>query len=404
MTDPRPRGEGGLPALEGGRPVRETFLPFHRSLIGEEEIREVCETLRSGWITTGPRTRRFEAEFARYMGAGRALGLNSCTAGIHLALVAAGIGPGDEVLVPSVSFPCAANMVIHRGATPVFVDVEPDTLNLDARGFRAALTSRSRAAIVVHFAGHPCDMDQVLAAAGERGLTVIEDCAHALEASYRGRRAGSLGDYAAFSFYATKNMTTGEGGMLLCRREDRMDELQMLSLHGISRDAWKRYGPEGYQHWETLLPGFKYNMFDIQAALGLHQLRRVDAWLDVRRRHAERYDAAFAELGLLTPLRRRDHVRPAHHLYVVLLALEKLGADRDRILDALQAENIGVGVHFRAMHLHPYFREHVRTPSLPVSEWASERMLSLPLYPAMGEGDVEDVIRAVRKVLAYYRA
>ncbi len=401
MTERQPGVE--TPALEGGAPVRDGFLPFHRSIIGEEEIREVTETLRSGWITTGPRTKRFEQEFAAYVGAERAIALNSCTAGIHLALVAADIGPGDEVLMPSVSFPCTANMVVHRGATPVFVDVERDTLNLDAQRLREQVNDRTRAIIAVHFAGHPCDMDAVLETAGQHGLVVIEDCAHALEAAHRGRRAGTMGDFGAFSFYATKNMTTGEGGMLLARDGELADRLQILSLHGISRDAWKRYSPEGYQHWETLAPGFKYNMFDIQAAIGLHQLGKVDGWLEIRRRWTERYDVAFADLGLLSPLRRSSGVNAAYHLYVILLELEKLSADRDRVLNALQAENIGVGVHFRAMHLHPFYRENFTHVPLPVSAWATERMLSLPLYPGMEERDVEDVIRAVRKVLNYYR-
>ena len=284
------------------------------------------------------------------------------------------------------------------------MDVEKETLNLDVERLQDALSERTRAVIVVHFAGHPCDMDEVLALAGERGLAVIEDCAHALEAVYRGRRVGSLGDYGAFSFYATKNITTGEGGMLVTRHRDRVERLRVLSLHGISRDAWKRYSPEGYRHWETLCPGFKYNMFDIQAAMGLHQLPRVDGWLEVRKRWTERYDEAFSGLEALTPLRRRGYVESAHHLYVILLRLEKLRVDRDLILDALQAENIGVGVHFRAVHLHPYYRTHVPTGGLPVAEWATDRMLSLPLCPAMGAEDVEDVVRAVYKVLAYYQS
>ena len=396
-------GTGETPALEGGRPVRDSFLSFHRSIVGEEEIREVADTLRSGWITTGPRTQRFEQAFAAHVGVGDAIGLNSCTAGIHLALIDAGVGPGDEVILPAVSFPSAANMVVRQGAKPVFADVEVETLNLDVERFREALSERTRAVIAVHFAGHPCDLDGILAVAGERGLAVIEDCAHAMEAVYRGRRVGSLGDYGAFSFYATKNMTTGEGGMLVTRHADRVERLRVLSLHGISRDAWKRYSPEGYQHWETLCPGFKYNMYDVQAAMGLHQMQRVETWREVRKRWTERYDEAFSGLEALTPLRRMRYADPAYHLYVVLLRLERLRVDRDRVLDALQAENIGVGVHFRAVHLHPYYRAHVPTGCLPVAEWATDRMLSLPLYPAMGEGDLEDVVRAVRKVLNYYR-
>lgn len=401
MTEAGERA-GGI-ALEGGRPARETFLPFHRPKIGEEEIREVVETLRSGWLTTGPRTKRFEEVFARFMGAPRALALNSCTAGLHLALVDARIGPGDEVLLPSINFPSSANTVVHQGATPVMVDVEADTLNLDMGRVEGKITDRTRALVVVHFAGHPCEMDAARSIADRHGLVLIEDCAHALEARFRGRRMGSFGDYAAFSFYATKNITTGEGGMLLTRRADRADTLQVLSLHGISRDAWKRYHTAGYQHWETLCPGYKYNMFDIQAALGLHQLERVGEWLEVRKRYTEMYDSAFAEIPAVTPLVRREHVEASYHLYVVLLDPDRLRASRDQVLEALQAENIGVGVHFRALHLQPYYREHHPQHDLPVSEWATDRIASLPLYPAMTEEDVADVIRAMRKVVHHYR-
>lgn len=390
-------------AGEGGVPVRETFLPFHRSKIGEEEIREVVDTLRSGWLTTGPKTKRFEKDFSRTIGVKYAIGLNSCTAGIHLALISAGVGPGHEVLVPSVSFPSVANMVIHLGAKPVFVDVERDTLNLDVAHVVENLNENTKAVIVVHFAGHPCDMDPLMQIAGEYNLEVIEDCAHALEAQYKGKRVGTFGDYASYSFYATKNMTTGEGGMLVTPHEDRLEKLRMLSLHGISRDAWKRYSPRGYQHWETLYPGFKYNMFDLQAAIGLHQIQQVDSWLQVRKHWTEMYDTAFEDLEPISPLARRDYASAAFHLYVIRLEIERLNTDRDRILDALEAENIGVGVHFRPVHLHPYYRSLVPQKSLPVSEWASERILSLPLYPAMCEEDVQDVIRALKKIVHHFQ-
>jgi len=380
-------GGAGTPALEGGSPARETFLPFHRPIIGEEEIAEVVDTLRSGWLTTGPRTRRFEQAFAAYVGARNAIGLNSCTAGIHLALVAAGVGPGQEVLMPAVCFPATANMVVNLGGVPVLVDVERDTLALDTALLRASVSPRTTAIIVVHFAGHPCDM---------------EDCAHALEATYRGRRVGSIGDYAAYSFYATKNITTGEGGMLVTRHGDQEEKLRILSLHGISRDAWKRHVPREYEHWETLYPGFKYNMFDIQAALGLHQLRRAGEWLEVRKRWTDLYDDAFQGLEFVRPLVRRDYAGAAYHLYVLLLETEKLRVDRDRILQALQGENIGIGVHFRSLHLHAFYRERFPRDDLPIAEWASSRILSLPLYPALREEDVRDVIRAVEKVVRYY--
>ena len=398
-----PPGKSGKPALEGGVPVRADFLPFHRPIIGEEEIREVADTLRSGWITTGPRTKRFEKAFSQAVGMDWALGLNSCTAGIHLALIVSGIGPGDEVLLPAVSFPSTANAVVQLGATPVFVDVERDTLNLDAARIRDHLTEKTKAMIVVHFAGNPCEMDEIIKVANENKLVVIEDCAHALEACYKGKRVGTFGDYASFSFYATKNMTTGEGGMLVTRRGDKKERLQILSLHGISHDAWKRFTPDGYQHWETVYPGFKYNMYDIQAAIGVHQLKRVDEWLWIRKAWTERYDSSFADFELLTPLRRRDCAKAAFHLYVILLEQDRLVVDRDRILNALQAENIGVGVHFRSLHLHPFYRDYFTHGDLSISEESSSRILSLPLYPGMKEQDVEDVITAVKKVLNYYQ-
>lgn len=394
-------GMGESLALFGGPRVREEILPFHQPLIGPEELREVADTLASGWLTTGPRTRRFEEAFRAYAASDHAVGVSSCTAALHLALLVLGIGEGDEVLTSPVTFPATANVVIHLRATPVFVDVEPDTLNLDASQIARRITPRTRAILPVHFAGHPCDMDEILRLAGRHSLAVVEDAAHAIESAYRGRKVGSIGTLTAFSFYPTKNMTTGEGGMLTTDDGTLADRARVLSLHGLSKSAWQRYVPGQFQHWEALLPGYKYNMFDVQAALGLHQLERVEGWLEVRRKYANRYDAAFADLPGIRPLAIRPDVRHAHHLYVVLVEPERLTADRDQILSALQAEGIGVGVHFRSLHLHPYFRDRFgfRPDDFPVARWASDRVISLPLYPKMTEQDVADVIEAVRKVL-----
>lgn len=392
-------------AIEGGRPVRQTFLPFHRPSIGPEEEAEVLDALRSGWLTTGPKTQRFEEAFARYVGSRHAIGVTSCTAAMHLGLLALDVGSGDEVITSPITFPATANVIVHVGGTPVFVDVEPETLNLDIKQVEVAITLRTRAIIPVHFAGHACRMDALVELARAHNLRVIEDCAHAIETRFRAKHVGTWGDVGAFSFYATKNMTTGEGGMLITENEDVAERVRVLRLHGISRDAWKRYGSEGFQHWETLRAGFKYNMADLQAALGLAQLSKLEALWARRRAIAKRYDEAFAQIGEIGRLDVTESVHHAHHLYVVVVRTERLSRSRDEILNALQGENIGVGVHFRALHLHPFYRERFggRPGQLPVAEYVSDRVISLPLYPAMDDGDVEDVIAAVMKVIWHSR-
>ncbi|MDE2060224.1 MAG: DegT/DnrJ/EryC1/StrS aminotransferase family protein [candidate division NC10 bacterium] len=391
-------------ALHGGTPVRTEFLPFHRPWIEEAAIKSVAEVLESGWITRGPRTEEFEEAFRRYIGCRNAIGLNSCTAGLHLSLAALGIGPGDEVITSPITFPATANVIIHQGARPVFADVEEETLNLDPRNVEEKITSRTRAIIPVHFAGHPCQMDAILDIAERHRLAVIEDAAHAIEASYRGRKIGTIGLFTAFSFYATKNLTTGEGGMLTTTDEELAEKVRVLSLHGISHDAWKRYAKEGSQHWEAVYPGYKYNMFDLQGALGLRQLERVEEWWRIRRAYVQRYRAGLGEIPGLVLLGERADVRHAYHLLVIIVRTERLKADRDTIMAALRAENIGVGLHFRALHLHPYYRQAVgfKPGDLATAERASERVLSLPLYPKMTEQDVSDVIEAVRKVMSFY--
>jgi dTDP-4-amino-4,6-dideoxygalactose transaminase len=388
-------------AIEGGSPVRGEFLPFHRPTIGREEETEVLDTLRSGWLTTGPRTQRFEAEFARYLGARYARGVTSCTAAMHLALVALGVGPGDEVITSPITFPATANVIVHVGATPVFADVEPATLNLDVDQLEAHITPRTKAIIPVHFAGHPCRMDALAALAKKRGLAIVEDCAHAIEATFQGRHAGTWGNAGAFSFYATKSITTGEGGMLVTEDEDLAERIGVLRLHGISRDAWKRYGQEGFRHYETLSAGFKYNMYDLQAALGLAQFPKLEAFWARRRSIVQAYDAAFASIPQILRLEVKGPVHHSHHLYVVLVRTEELSRSRDEILNAIQKENVGLGVHFRAVHLQPFYRERFgfRPGQFPAAEYASERIISLPLYPAMDDRDVEDTIAAVGKVV-----
>jgi dTDP-4-amino-4,6-dideoxygalactose transaminase len=379
-----------------------SFLPFHRPWIDADSIQAVVRTLESGWITRGPETEAFEKAFAEYLGCRAAIGLNSCTAGLHLSLVALGIGAGDEVITSPITFPATANVIVHQGATPVFADVEPDTLNLDPAQVAARITPRTKAIMPVHFAGHPCPMAPILELAERHRLHVIEDAAHAIEASESGRKIGAIGQLTAFSFYATKNLTTGEGGMLTTDDPDLAERIRILSLHGISKSAWTRYTPAGVHEWETLLPGFKYNMFDIQAALGLAQLARLEDWWQIRRSHARRYQDALCDAPQLTLLGERPGIRHAHHLFVVLLELERLRVDRRTIMELLRARGIGTGVHFTSLHLHPYYRSAVVVPpgELRVAEWASPRVLSLPLYPRMSEGDVDRVAATLRNVLA----
>ncbi len=386
-------------------PVRKDFLPFHRPLIGDEEETEVIQTLRSGWLTTGYRTQEFEKAFADYIGCKHAVGLNSCTAGLHLALVALGIGEGDEVITTPITFPATANVVIHQKALPVFVDVEPETLNIDPDKVEEKITPKTRAIIPVHFAGHPCEMDRILEIARKHNLKVIEDAAHALEAEYKGRKVGVLGDATAFSFYATKNITTGEGGMLTTQDDELADKVSILRLHGISHDAWKRYGSEGYKHWDTIYPGYKYNMPDILAAIGIHQLKKANKFLRIRNKYVEMYDEAFEHVPEIKVLSRKNNVKHSHHLYVIQVKTEDLTVDRDVIMNAIQAENVGIGIHFRALHLQTYYRNiyGFKPGDFPNAEYASERVISLPLYPALSESDVADVIEVVRKVIARYR-
>jgi len=381
---------------------RPEFLIFGSPAIGEEEIAEVVATLRSGWLGTGPRVQRFEADFRAYVGCAHAVALNSCTAGLHLALEVLGIGLGDEVITSPVTFSATANVIVHVGATPVFADVDPRTMNLDPEAVARAVTSRTKAILPVHLAGRPCDMDALLEVARRHGLAVVEDAAHATEARYRGRPIGSIGDLTAFSFYVTKNLVTGEGGMLTTQNAAWAEEIRIKALHGISRDAWKRYSAEGFQPYDTLLPGYKYNMTDLQAALGIHQLARLETNLKVRERHWRRYDEAFADHPLLrtpAPVDTRD--RHARHLYTVLLDTERAGMSRNEFIVRLKTENIGTGIHFTPLHLHSYYAKTFgfTRGQFPSAEFIGDRTVSLPLSAKLTDDDVEDVIAAVFRVL-----
>ena len=391
-----------LPAIEGGEPVRRSFLPFARPALGAEEEEAVLEVMRSGWLGTGPRTARFEEAFAATIGIAHAVAVGSCTAGLHLALRALGVGPGDEVITSPMTFPGTANAVLHAGATPVLADVLPGRLTLDPRAVAAAITSRTRAIIAVHFAGWPCAMREIQELALSAGLYVVEDAAHALGATYGGCPVGALGDAAVFSFYATKNITTGEGGMITTDRSELIPQLRRERLHGVDKDASRR-SEASFEHWEAISLGWKYNLTDIGAAIGLAQLPKLPSFLEERRAQDARYRRQLASL-CVEPLRGPEEAETAAHLFPVLLRPGALRVGRDHVLKALVAENIGVGVHFRALPLHRHFREtlNVAPEAFPVALDASNRIVSLPLYPGLSTRDQDDVVEALARVLRYY--
>jgi len=388
--------------------IRENFLAYALPSIGDEEIAEVVDSLRSGWITTGPKVKRFESDFAGYVASKHAIAVSSCTAGLHIALAALGVGPGDEAIVPTLTFCSTANVVVHLGARPVLVDVGDD-FQVTPEAIEAALTPRTRAIVPVHFGGQACDLGPIYEIASRYNLPVVEDAAHAIGATYHGHKIGSnalsmdrgVQVVTVFSFYATKNMTTGEGGMITTADDELAERMRLLSLHGMSRDAWKRYTSAGSWHYEVVAAGYKCNMTDIQAALGIHQLRRLDGFIATRQRYARLYDEAFADLlEIQVPGTHADR-NHAYHLYIIRLDLERLTIDRAAFIEALKACHIGASVHFIPVHLHPFYQEHLgyRRGDLPQAEAIYDCIISLPLYPRMIETDVLDVIESVRRII-----
>lgn len=379
------------------------FIVFGAPDIGDDEIREVLATMQSGWLGSGPRVAAFEAQFAAFKAVApqHAAAVNSCTAALHLSLLAAGVGPGDEVITSPLTFCATANAVLHAGATPVLVDVDPLTMNIDPRHIEEKITARTKALLPVHFAGLPCAMDEINAIAARHRLAVIEDCAHAVEASYRGRAVGTLGDFGCFSFYATKNITTGEGGMVLARDRQQAERVRMLALHGLTRDAWKRFSDDGYQHYQVVDCGFKYNMMDLQAAIGLHQLKRVESGWQRRQTIWRRYQEAFAGLPVTRPAQPPTDVRHACHLYTLLVDATRCGISRDAFLARMNARGIGVGVHYLALPEHPYYQQRLgwHPDGTPRATAIGRQTVSLPLSPALSEDAVERVIAAVAACL-----
>lgn len=381
--------------------LRDTFLVFGSPAIEAPEIEEVTASLKTGWLGTGPKVARFEKDFAAYKDAQHAAALNSCTAALHLSMVAAGIGPGDEVITTPMTFCATVNAIIHAGGTPVLADIDPRTLNLDPACVAAKVTGRTKAIVPVHFGGRPCDMDALLEIAKRHGLKIIEDCAHAIETEYRGAKAGTIGDFGCFSFYVTKNIVTGEGGMVLARDAEDIARVKVLGLHGMSRDAWKRFSDEGYKHYQVVECGFKYNMMDIQAAVGIHQLQRIEPYWQRRREIWSRYSEAFSTLPVALPAEPDPDTRHAYHLYTIMVDRERTGIGRDAFLDAMTRNNIGVGVHYLSIPEHPYYAERFgwRPGDYPHAMKAGRETVSLPLSAKLSDADVDDVIRAVRTIV-----
>ncbi|MEL6492421.1 MAG: DegT/DnrJ/EryC1/StrS family aminotransferase [Cyanobacteria bacterium J06621_3] len=381
--------------------TRKQFLVFGAPAIEDAEIQEVVSSMTSGWLGTGPKVARFEDDFRDYKKAEHALAVNSCTAALHLSLLAAGVGPGDEVITTALTFCSSANAIIHAGATPVLADVDPITMNIDPKQVEAKITSKTKAILPVHFAGRPCDLDALGEIAQRYNLKLIEDCAHAIETEYKGRKAGTFGDFGCFSFYVTKNITTGEGGMILARSQEDAAQIKILALHGMSKDAWKRFSDNGYKHYQVVDCGFKYNMMDLQGAIGIHQLQRVEPYWQRRQEIWHRYNEAFAELPIDLPAPPEPETRHAYHLYTILIDTAKAGIKRDAFLEAMTAQNIGVGVHYLSIPEHPYYQQTFgwKPENYPQAMRIGRQTVSLPLSAKLTDDDVDDVIRAVKSIL-----
>jgi len=391
-------------AIDGGTPVRARFLPYGRQSLDDNDVAAVTAVLRSDWLTTGPKIEEFESAFADAVGAREAVAVSSGTAALHAAIFALDIGPGDEVIVPAITFAASANCVVYQGGRPVFADVDPDTLLLDPMRAEALVTPRTRAIVGVDFAGQPCDWDGLGGVARRHGLVSVDDACHAVGGSYRGKAVGSLADVNTFSFHPVKHITTGEGGIVTSDDPELAGRMRIFRNHGITTDHRQRE-VRGSWFYEMVELGYNYRMTDIQCALGMSQLAKLPGWVARRREIAASYDRAFTDVPEVRPLGVRPEVEHAYHLYVVQLQLEQLRVDRSRVFAALRAENIGVNVHYVPVHLHPFYQQHYGTGpgDCPVAESAYERLLTLPLYPAMSDSDVSDVVEAMSKVLGEYR-
>ena len=393
------------PAIINGKPVRNSFLPPFKHSIGEEEINEVIDTLKSDWITTGPKTFKFEKMFGKKVGSQYSIAVNSCTSALHLALAVIGIGKGDEIITTPLTFAATAEVVINQDATPVFVDIDKKTYNIDPAKIEEKITDKTKAIIPVHYAGQSCDMDEIIRISKENDLFIIEDAAHAIGSMYKNKIIGSIGDITCFSFYATKNITTAEGGMITTDNVELAEKMRVLSLHGISKDAWKRYSSEGSWYYEILYPGYKYNMSDLQASIGIHQLKKLDQMQRRREQIASFYNDSFKNMPQIITPAVKSYAKHAWHLYSIQINTDLLNINRNDFIEALKAENIGTSVHFIPLHLHPYYKEKYgfKRGDFPVTESVYDREISLPLYPKMTDKDAKDVVSAVKKLINYYK-
>lgn len=391
--------------IEKTKPVRKDLLMFGTPLIEEDDIIEVIECLRSRWITTGPRVASFERIFRDYIGTRYSVALSSCSAALHLSMLAAGISQGDEVITTPMTFAATTNAILHVGAKPVYVDVEKDTMNIDPNLIKKAITPNTKAILPVHFAGRPCKMDHIMEIAKQKDLLVIEDAAHAIEAKYKGKKIGDIGDMGCFSFYVTKNIVTAEGGILTTNNDEYANKVRMYSSHGINKNAWQRKRDNDFKPYEILSLGFKYNMTDIQASLGISQMKKLDRYFERRKQVWKKYDEAFEGLPITTPLPEEKNTVHARHMYTILLNLEHLKINRYELIKALLRENIGTSIHYISLHLHKYYRDMFcfKGSDFPNSLYISERTISIPFSANLTDEDVEDVIEAVIKVTNYYK-
>ena len=393
------------PAIEGGNPTRKKFLPYGTQWIDQKEIEEVVDSLKSSWITTGPKMRLFEEKFKNLTGSKFAIAVNSGTAALHIATSSINIKPGDEVITTPMTFVASANCVVYRGGIPVFADIKKDTYNIDPNEIKKKITPKTKAIIPVHFAGQPCDMDEIMEIAEENNLYIIEDAAHAVDARYKGKNIGSLSDLTAFSFHPVKNITTAEGGMVTTNNDELNEKLLMFRTHGINKDANKRFGKTGDYYYDMKYLGFRYNLSELHASLGIQQLAKLKEFQKRRREIVEIYNRELQDIEeIILPFKKKD-VQHSWHLYIIQLDLEKLKVNRDHIFHALREENIGVNVHYIPVHYHSYYKNKfgLKKGNLPNVEGIFPRILTIPLFPKMNDNDVYDVINAIEKVIKYYK-
>lgn len=380
---------------------RKNFLVFGSPRIGDEEIKEVVATMKSGWLGTGKKVALFEEEFRRYKTAKYSAALNSCTAALHLSMLASGLRSGDEVITTPLTFCATINAIIHAGGKPVLADIDPRTMNINPNEIERKVTKKTKIILPVHFAGRPCQMDKIMTIAKKHGLAVVEDCAHAIETQFKGKHVGTFGDYRCFSFYVTKNIVTGEGGMVLAKKKKDIARIKILGLHGMSADAWKRFGDQGYKHYYVVEAGFKYNMMDLQAAIGIHQLNKVEQYWQRRQMIWWRYNNSFADLPVTIPAETKKNCRHAYHLYTLLIDPARSGITRDKFLQAMTKRLIGVGVHYLSIPEHPYYQKTYgwKPDDYPNAMKIGRQTVSLPISAKLSDADVESVIESVKSIL-----